>query len=591
MTSLVHSSKEFQFAKTNELKGFRKKKQICQILMSIPMNFCSNKVLTSQMAIVTSCDRFETKFLFKLRAFLLFFYFLNLVEIMETTSSSSSFEECPVCQKLCPAESLEEHVNQCFESQSQKFASPASNKRQSEGNERTFGIFNCAKKLKVEVKPKPAVPTLTTKPQMNDRPKSDEQTTSTLDESNAKSEPKQKPEPPLAEAIRAENFDHYVGQQKAVGDNSIIRNLLKSNTIPSMVFWGPPGCGKTTLAHIIWSHCNQNKENFRFVKLSACTSGINDVKEVVKQAKTFRDTLKKRTILFMDEIHRFNKLQQDAFLPHVENGTIILLGATTENPSFSLNSALLSRCRVIVLEKLESADIMKILRRALVTFKAIEIKPDNNSDDLDFTPLLGITEECLQWIADISDGDARIALNSFEMCMKQAAGSRLDSDIIKMVTLDEVKEGIQKSHLLYDRAGDQHYDIISALHKSIRASDDNASLYWVTRMMVSGEDPRFICRRLIRAASEDIGLADPQALILATSTLTAVQNIGMPEADCIIAQLAVYLARAPKSSESYFALGKCKDQIKSHKGAMPAVPIHLRNAPTKLMSGLGESNE
>ena len=357
------------------------------------------------------------------------------------------------------------------------------------------------------------------------------------------------------------------------------------------------GSGKTTLAHIIWNQCNDNKENFRFVKLSACTSGISDVKEVVKQAKSYQDTLKKRTILFMDEIHRFNKMQQDAFLPHVENGTIILLGATTENPSFSLNSALLSRCRVIVLQKLESSDILKILRRALSTFKAVEIKPDGHRngafekalEELDYTPELGITEECLQWLADVSDGDARIALNSFEMCMKQASVTHDVVDVIKIIKLEDIKEGVQKSHLLYDRAGDQHYDIISALHKSIRASDDNASLYWVTRMMMSGEDPRFICRRLMRAASEDIGLADPQALILATSTLTAVQNVGMPEADCIIAQLAVYLARAPKSTESYVALNKCKDQIKSHKGAVPGVPLHLRNAPTKLMKNLGKN--
>lgn len=360
------------------------------------------------------------------------------------------------------------------------------------------------------------------------------------------------------------------------------------------------------------------------MKLSACTSGINDVKEVVKQAKSYRDTFKKRTILFMDEIHRFNKLQQDAFLPHVENGTIILLGATTENPSFSLNNALLSRCRVIVLEKLQPSEIITILRQALLKYKAIELKQDSHMNgsleerlkQLDFSPELGMTEECLRWIADISDGDARIALNSFEMCMKQAAASRNEFDGIKMISLDDIKEGIKKSHLLYDRAGDHHYDIISALHKSIRASDDNASLYWVTRMMMSGEDPRFIVRRLIRAASEDIGLADPQALILATSTLTAVQTIGMPESDCIIAQviifvaiekklanrfllylqsniqrneqLVVYLARAPKSTESYIALKKCKEQIKNNKGVMPGVPLHIRNAPTKLMKDLGE---
>jgi putative ATPase len=492
-------------------------------------------------------------------------------------SSSASRTECPVCQKSFASDSIEVHVNQCFEEQSQrvKISSPANIKRKSQNSDKTFGIFNCAKKAKVEG----IEIELVKAPSVKDPSPVKAQQVNTV---------KPKSDPPLAEAIRADNFDDYVGQKQIVGNNSIIRNLLKANNIPSMIFWGPPGCGKTTLAHIIWSHCNQEKDKFRFVKLSACTSGINDVKEAVKQAKSYQDTFRRRTILFMDEIHRFNKIQQDAFLPHVENGTIVLLGATTENPSFSLNSALLSRCRVVVLEKLKSDEILKILRRALPKFKAIEMTAEAIAD-LKFTAELGITQECLQWIADISDGDARIALNSFEMCMKQAVASRGDSDGLKTITLDDVKEGITKSHLLYDRAGDQHYDIISALHKSIRASDDNAALYWVTRMMMSGEDPRFICRRLIRAASEDIGLADPQALILATSTLTAVQNVGMPESDCIIAQLAVYLARAPKSTESYAALGKCKEQIKSHKGALPAVPIHLRNAPTKLMNDLGET--
>lgn len=324
--------------------------------------------------------------------------------------------------------------------------------------------------------------------------------------------------------------------------------------------------------------------------MSACTSGVNDVKEVIKQAKSYKDTFKRQTILFMDEIHRFNKLQQDQFLPHIENGTIILLGATTENPSFSLNSALLSRCRVIVLEKLPSDEIMKILRRALRKFEAVEVLKDTPItdefvDQLDFTPKLSVTEECLKWIADSSDGDARIALNSFEMCMKQSEGEK--SDGVKSITLDDIKEGIKKTHLLYDRNGDQHYDIISALHKSIRASDDNASLYWLTRMILAGEDPRYICRRLMKAASEDIGLADPQAFMLAVSTMHAVEKIGMPESDCILAQLVVYLARAPKSRESHEAYGQCKQLILNQKGAMPAVPIHLRNAPTKLMKSLG----
>lgn len=503
-------------------------------------------------------------------------------------AASSSFEECAVCQKLLPSDLIEGHVNQCFELTSQKFSSPATKKRAATA-EKTFDIFNtAAKKPKVDVKAK-------VKNKETSHVKLD---MSEAASSSAKpSEPKKvkpKPDPPLAESIRAQTFEDYVGQQQVVGENSIIRNLLRSNNVPSMIFWGPPGSGKTTLAHIIWNHCTNNKDDFRFVKLSACTSGINDVKEVVKQAKNFQDTLKKRTILFMDEIHRFNKLQQDAFLPHVESGTIVLLGATTENPSFSLNNALLSRCRVIVLEKLEPADIMKILRRALVPFKAVEVAVDQNCafeevlQTLGYSPEIGISNESLQWIADISDGDARMALNSLEMCMKQAAATRKDGEVFKMIQLDDIKEGIQKSHLLYDRAGDQHYDIVSAMIKSIRASDDNASLYWTMRMIESGEDPRYIVRRLIRSASEDIGLADPQALVLATSTLAAVQHLGMPESDCIIAELAVYLARAPKSTESYVAMKKCREMIRNNKGSMPAVPLHLRNAPTKLMKNLGE---
>lgn len=307
------------------------------------------------------------------------------------SGSSQSLAECPVCFKSFASDLIEAHVNLCFEKQSQKIlSSPAqNNKRQSDV--KTFGVFNCAKKPKIQEK-------------INDQEAIEE-----IKEPVIKSK-LELPTPPLAEALRADNFDDYVGQEKVVGKNSIIRNLLESNNIPSMIFWGPPGCGKTTLAHIIWNHCNNDKEKFRFVQLSACTSGINDVKEAVKQAKTLKDTLRRRTILFMDEIHRFNKLQQDAFLPHVENGTIVLIGASTENPSFSLNSALLSRCRVIVLEKLESSNILEILRRALPIFKAVEMTLESIKD-LTFTAELGITEECLQWIADISDGDARIALN------------------------------------------------------------------------------------------------------------------------------------------------------------------------------------
>lgn len=492
-------------------------------------------------------------------------------------SSSEIYDTCAICQKKVLSSEIEKHVNQCFQSESKKYKAPSSSNNHKRAlNEKTFDIFNkSSKKPKLAGQPKNY--------STHQEPKESQEQTKTT-KVNAV-------QVPLADLMRPTSFEEYFGQELAVGENTIIRNLIKNNTITSAIFWGSPGCGKTTLAHIIYNHCNQRREMFRFVKMSACNCGVQDVKEAIKQAKCYRETFKKQTILFMDEIHRFNKLQQDTFLPFIENGTIILLGATTENPSFSLNSALLSRCRVIVLEKLQTSAIMKILNRALAHFDAISV-PENletNYDELvqnlETVPKLTITESCLKWISDTADGDARIALNSLEMCMNQALAEK--SDGIKMVTLKDIKDGIKKTHLLYDRAGDQHYDIISALHKSIRASDDNASIYWVTRMIEAGEDPRFICRRLIRAASEDIGLADPQALVLATSTMQAVEKIGMPESDCILAQLAVYLARAPKSNESYFAMLKCKESIKNHQGPMPAVPIHLRNAPTKFMKSLG----
>lgn len=320
--------------------------------------------------------------------------------------------------------------------------------------------------------------------------------------------------------------------------------------------------------------------------------GVNDVKEVVRQAKNDQ-RFQRKTILFMDEIHRFNKLQQDIFLPHVENGSITLIGATTENPSFSINSALLSRCRVIILEKLSAADMFKILQRSLVSFEAIVFDQVPESADemaagAGFLPKILIEKPALEWLAEMCDGDARIALNSLQLAMQSTNLEEADfGGGLNVVTLEAIKEGIKKSHMLYDRKGDQHYDMISALHKSIRASDDSAALYWCTRIMAGGEDPRYICRRMVRAASEDIGLADPQAVSIALSALNAVQLLGMPEADCVIAQCAVYLARAPKNPETYLALQHCKQDVAAWKGPQPSVPLHLRNAPTKLMKELG----
>lgn len=348
------------------------------------------------------------------------------------------------------------------------------------------------------------------------------------------------------------------------------------------------------MAHIIANRCKTTQNNStRFVKLSATMCGVNDVKELVKVAKNDMQ-FKRKTILFMDEIHRFNKLQQDTFLPHVENGTITLIGATTENPSFSLNSALLSRCRVIVLEKLATENMFKILERALRFYGTFVVDGDAEEKEIDITkfkPKYAIDKKAVIWLAEVCDGDARIALNTLQMTMQtieEQLGDKNDgSTSMQLISIDHLKEGIKKSHILYDRKGDQHYDSVSAMHKSIRASDENASLYWCMRMMEGGEDPRYICRRLVRAASEDIGLADPQAVSMAMAAYQSVQLIGMPESDCIIAQCAIYLARATKSREVYDAVQRCRRDIKEWKGPLPSVPLHLRNAPTKMMKDMG----
>lgn len=400
---------------------------------------------------------------------------------------------------------------------------------------------------------------------------------------------------PLAEQVRPESIDEYVGQSHVLGTDKLLRLLLDKHDIPSMILWGPPGCGKTTLAHIIAAKCKQQRQGVRFVKLSATMSGVNEVKEVVKVASNEQRNFKRRTILFMDEIHRFNKLQQDIFLPHVENGTIILIGATTENPSFSLNSALLSRCRVIVLEKIPSDDMVVILKRALKALGCNIVAGDDDSthssDDEDneddqCPKRWSIDRKSIRWLADMCDGDARNALNSLQMAL-QAKGNEESTSNGDHISLEDIKDGIKRSHLLYDKKGDEHYTIISALHKSIRASDDNAALYWITRMMEGGEDPIFIARRLVRAASEDIGLADPSALRLAVSTMQGCQLIGMPECDVLLGQCAVYLARAPKSTEVYRALVATKSAISQHKGPQPVVPLHLRNEVSKLTRELG----
>lgn len=430
---------------------------------------------------------------------------------------------------------------------------------------------------------------------------------------------------PLAERMRPKTLAEYVGQSQVLGRNSLLRTLLEAEEIPSMILWGPPGCGKTTLAHII-ANLARRSNKARFAQLSATTSGINDVKEVVKVAKNEQQMFKRKTILFVDEIHRFNKLQQDTFLPHVENGTITLIGATTENPSFQLNNALLSRCRVIVLEKLTTDHVEQILQNALDNMGVLTNKGDSlkekqkDSSTSEYSDYHVVVEDdAIKALANLCDGDARIALNGLQLAIqsqvaaaKHSTKSSLslqqngecsqngkltsDSDIDAQecdgkdtvhISVSHIKEGLQRTHLLYDRNGEEHYNIISAMHKSIRGNDENAALYWLARMLEGGEDPLYIARRLVRCASEDIGLADPQALNQAVAAYQACHFIGMPECDVILAQAAVYLARAPKSIEVYNAYNEAKKYVNVWEGPQPTVPLHIRNAPTKLMKDLG----
>lgn len=372
---------------------------------------------------------------------------------------------------------------------------------------------------------------------------------------------------PLAERMRPFDLDEFVGQKQLVGAGAMLRKLLESDRVPSMVFWGPPGTGKTTLARIVARLTESN-----FVQLSAVAAGLKDVREVISEAEEQQKFFGKRTILFIDEIHRFNKLQQDAFLPHVEAGTITLIGATTENPSFEVNSALLSRCRVMILDKLSTEDIMGLIKRALKDKKEGLGRFNIKADDA-----------TLEVLAAMADGDARVALNALEYAVDSSL-SESNTDVVEL-SREKVKEAFLKSHLLYDRAGEEHYNIISALHKSMRGSDADAALYWLGRMLEAGEDPLYVARRLIRFASEDIGLADPEALNQATAAYTAAHYIGMPECNVVLAQAVAYLAKAPKSNALYRAYKKVQATI-ADRPADP-VPLHLRNAPTKLMKDVG----
>jgi len=388
-----------------------------------------------------------------------------------------------------------------------------------------------------------------------------------LFEKNSETGIRHDPGAPLADRMRPRSFDRFFGQQKLVGSGTPFRRAVEQDRVGSVIFWGPPGTGKTTLAELI-----ARATSGQFIPFSAVTSKIKDIKEVISKAGNFRKLTDRKTYIFIDEIHRFNKAQQDAFLPYVEKGDIVLIGATTENPSFEVISALLSRVKVYVLERLTEADLQTIITTALTD-------GENGLGELN----LNIDDDALNFLAAAADGDARRVLNLLE-----AAADDVGADVAGAggtITLAKVEEIHQKGVALYDRSGEEHYNLISALHKSIRGGDPDASLYWLARMLDGGEDRLYLARRLIRMAVEDIGLADPFALTVALNGRDTYHFLGSPEGEQALAQVVVYLACAPKSNAAYMAFGKAMSDA-SEQGSLP-VPLSIRNAPTSLMKNLG----
>jgi putative ATPase len=370
---------------------------------------------------------------------------------------------------------------------------------------------------------------------------------------------------PLAERMRPQKLGDYIGQPHLIGPGTLLGRAIAEDKLFSMIFWGPPGSGKTTLARILASETKTN-----FVSFSAVLSGVKEIRQVIDDARELWEAKKQKTILFVDEIHRFNKAQQDAFLPHVESGLITLIGATTENPSFEVIAPLLSRTRVLTLKQFTEEDLTMILQRAL-------------ADEHRGLGQMGIRidDEAIRFIIRLSDGDARTALNNLEAVASMVRGLPEEERII---TAKSAEEALLKKALLYDKDGEEHYNLISAFHKSMRGSDPDATLYWLGRMLIAGEDPLYILRRMVRFASEDIGNADPHALMLTMAAQQAFHFIGLPEGELAIAQAAVYLATAPKSNSLYAGYGQTRDLI-NKTGYLP-VPLHIRNAPTRLMKEL-----
>ncbi len=377
---------------------------------------------------------------------------------------------------------------------------------------------------------------------------------------------KESPGRPLADRMRPQTLSEFIGQSELLAPDSLLRRAIQEDRLFSMIFWGPPGSGKTTLARLI---ANETRSNFQ--TFSAVLSGVKEIRTVIEEAKVQLKQGNRKTILFVDEIHRFNKAQQDAFLPHVESGLITLIGATTENPSFEVIAPLLSRTRVMVLHPFSEEELSRIMERALGD-------RENGLGNVN----LEIEPEALKYLAWAADGDARTALNNLEAA---ASLVREKSSAQKRLTRELAEKALQKKALQYDKAGEEHYNLISALHKSLRGSDPDAALYWLGRMLEAGEDPLYIARRMVRFASEDIGIADPLALQLAVAAMQAFHFIGLPEGELALAEAAVYLATAPKSNALYTGYGQAKRAVRQ-AGSLP-VPLHIRNAPTRLMKDLG----
>lgn len=371
---------------------------------------------------------------------------------------------------------------------------------------------------------------------------------------------------PLAARMRPRSLDEFVGQESVVGPGRVLRKSIEQDHVPSMVLWGPPGSGKTTLAEVI-----ANTTRAAFAPMSAVSAGVADLRRVVESARKLQSFSGQRTIMFIDEIHRFNKGQQDAVLPHVENGTVTLIGATTENPSFEVNAALLSRCRVFRLEKLSDEQVLVLVQRALADRErglgAVQVEVSNDT---------------LDRLVRLSDGDARVALTALELAVQSSA---LIGSPISAVTTEIVEDAMQRPALLYDRAGDMHFDLISAFIKSVRGSDPDAAVYWLARMLEAGEDPLFVARRMVLLAAEDVGLADPQALSLAVACQQAIHFIGMPEGFLPMSECALYLACAPKSNTALTAYRKAAADVEERLNE--PVPLHLRNAVTGLGTSMG----